>query len=432
MFVPTSSIFDGHHGKEESLPKMLTKWQADSSAVEKHIRDGAAVNEENPKTKEVAFHVLYRLCPLPLELAHVTKLLVDHGADVNILDGRGHSPLSYLVLHANRGLLYHAYPIPEVKRMIDLMHPKAEILAKVRQLDEIYQSEVYNSLKILLERGADVNAVADTCPVVPHNRTWNETFEHKLMQQEQRWKLLMRETSMEISTYSIFNSLSNPRIANTFSLAPIHLAAWRGDACCLELLLLYGCQASRTGDGRNPLHFLYHYCNKPADLAKCTRLLLEHRVNPNDEDEEGNSPLFLLFYHIHVKRSYIKYLANAYLEETSDLSPEHDNYHTEILHCVELLVQHGASLTHINSTNQTLLHTVYDRFEQSLTNCDEEFQLQGHYLVPYAFRLQPLVTFSSFLCQHISHQVSMVKWALTLTKINCILFVKTKLVAYFL
>ena len=59
-------------------------------------------------------------------------------------------------------------------------------------------------------------------------------------------------------------------------------------------------------DGRNALHLLYHYCNKPGDLVECTKLLLDAGVDPNDSDDEGNTPLYLLLKHTFVKKSYVR------------------------------------------------------------------------------------------------------------------------------
>lgn len=62
-----------------------------------------------------------------------------------------------------------------------------------------------------------------------------------------------------------------------YRLTVLHLASWRGDAKCLELLLNHGAiSTQRATDGRNGLHFLYQYCNKPCDLVQATSLLIKH------------------------------------------------------------------------------------------------------------------------------------------------------------
>ena len=70
------------------------------------------------------------------------QVLVTNGANVNLHDYRGATPLSLLILHVNHGLRYHGYHLPEVKRLEDLGAPKAEITKMVCGFDAEYQKQV--------------------------------------------------------------------------------------------------------------------------------------------------------------------------------------------------------------------------------------------------------------------------------------------------
>ena len=69
-------------------------------------------------------------------------MLLERGADVNLLDYRGATPLSLLVLHVNHGLRYHPYPLPEIQRLEDLAAPRTALQEEVAALDARYQQQV--------------------------------------------------------------------------------------------------------------------------------------------------------------------------------------------------------------------------------------------------------------------------------------------------
>lgn len=206
----------------------------------------------------------------------------------------------------------------------------------------------------------------------------------------------------ERDTYTNFDPLSNEHVwSNRSNVSLIHIAAWRGDASALEQLLLAGADATvkTTGDW-GLLHFLYVYCSKPRDLAQATRLLLEHGADPRLENAHNNRPLHLLLWHIHCKRSYSRFLANAYTDPTLPSNhDDDDNYHQEIRECLEILLKAGASLSDLDTLGDTPLHLVYRRFERGMSAIDSDFPSQGHPLVPYNFKVKPIIEFSELLIE---------------------------------
>ncbi len=344
---------------------------------------------------------LLREAARPLRLCQDVCDLLDAGTALNYVDDSGCTPLGVLVLHINRGLRYHNHRIPELAILEDSNALSRAITEKCIEIDSVYQDQVREALKLLLEKGAECNVIPGSCPGIPYDITWSENYEHKIIQTEQRWNLFTFGISMEFSTYSIFNPLSTYRPTNAKGVTVLHLAAWRGDADCLELLLKHNANVHTcTTDGRNALHFLYQYCNKPVNLALCTSLLIQHGIDTSAVDSNGHTPAFVLLHHIHVKHSHIQYLANAYTEDsTKSLASGDDNFCDMIQQCLELLLEAGASITQTNGEGETLLHFIYSRFEHALRDCEEGFQQQGFYLVPYQFKVMPLIKSSTLLLQ---------------------------------
>ena len=367
-----------------------------------HVEVSAGVaQQDHHESPETQIFTLLKHSFKPLSLFKDLQLLVNTEVNINAIDVKGHSPLTYLILQINRGLRYHRFSIPEIKRLEDLHAPKTEIERQCIEIDTLYQEQVHQCILLLLSQGARCNVTPGTCPSVPHCSEWNESFEHKIMQSEQRWNLLGFGTSMEFSTYNIFNPLTDFKVDNTSGLNLFHLAAWRGDANYLKLLLEHGIDINTlTRDGRNVLHLLYIYCNKPADLVTSTTVLIDAGIDVNTSDSAGLSPLMVLLYHIITKRTHVKYLANAYSENYMVEDPDQDHFHAEIKECVLALLKAGANINHKNVMGETSLHVIYKRFEHSLDGCEEEFQIRGHYLVPYRFKVKPLTEFSHFLIEN--------------------------------
>ena len=352
---------------------------------------------------EEAFHLLYQNCTEPLLISRRTEELITSSSNIqatlNQVDCKGMSPLSLLMLHVNRSLRYHCYRVDEIGRLEDYHAPRSEIENVCIRIDHEYQSQVLHCLQLLLESGAEVNFTPAVCPAVPYAMEWNENYQHKIIQSEQRWNLLSFGAGMEYSTYSIFNPLSLHRVENSSGMTLLQLAAWRGDANCLQVLLHHGARADTvTTEKRNALHFLYHYCNKPSDLICATGMLIKYGVDVNLADIDGRTPLFLLVNHVFNKRSYVKYLANSYSDDYN-VDPDKDNYRPEIESCAQLLLDAGANINHADNNGHNLLHAMYMGFGRTLEASEEDFQIQGHYLVPHDFRVSPLSDTASFLIE---------------------------------
>jgi len=391
-FGQMSRLQDRH-----SVPK---KHSTGSGSTENSVTVMPLVHGEDPGDCSVSLTGLcdlYRYCYKPLALYRDTSDLIEHGCPINMVDDTGSTAISLLVLHTNRGLRYHQYPVPKLADLENVNAAREQMLQACIEVDRLYQEDVYKCLELVLRHGADSNILPATCPGIPYYSEWSENYEHKIMQSDQRWNLFTFGGSMEFTTYSVFNPLSCHRPSNSKNVTVLHLCAWRGDVKCIDLLLQHGADVqATTTDKRNALHFLYLYCNKPSDLVPSTALLIQHGIDVNLVDENGHSPIHMLLNHFLVKRSHVKYLANSYTESNvRELPALLDHYRDDIKQCLTFLLEAGAELE-VNE-GIPLLHHIYTRFEQSLRNCEPEFQVKGHYLVPYHFKLEPLHDMSQHL-----------------------------------
>ena len=71
--------------------------------------------------------------------------------------------------------------------------------------------QVYQCLLYLLEKGANCDIIPEEVPHIPHDKTWSEAFEHKIMQQEGRsvctYMMPMSYSTILIKTKNILSLL---------------------------------------------------------------------------------------------------------------------------------------------------------------------------------------------------------------------------------
>ena len=121
-----------------------------------------------------SLHALYHICMCPLQMYDSTEHLLKAGASVNQPDDKGWTPLASLLLHVNRGLRWHAYKVPELAKVDEMVHDKGAIENLCSDVDAEYQMQVRQCLFALLENGADVNAAVKVVPAVASSDQWIE------------------------------------------------------------------------------------------------------------------------------------------------------------------------------------------------------------------------------------------------------------------
>ena len=381
---------------KQALAQLLSSERNSYEEIKKAVSEGANVRElEENGAGALCLLYNYRNYFHPLDLLKTTELLLNQGVSVNSVDRLQMTPLAWMVLRLNHGLRYHDCPLIAKLDAKNGLTDKAMI-----KLDESYQEQVHKCLELLLEAGADVHMIPANVPKAPHFDVWMEAYEHKLMQTDGRWHLIVMGGCMQVSTYNNFNPLAiYAEDYNSNSLTLTHLAAWRGDVKCLEKLIQYGCHGNtRTKDGRNALHLLYHYCNKPCQLVRATEVLIEAGVNVNDLDRFGRTPIHTLLYHIFMRRSHTRLLANTYSED--HFMHKSDNLWPEIKQCVLRLLAAGADINHMDILGQTPLQSMFRKFWRSTIHSDLKFQSNSSEIVPFTYQVAPMAEFADFLLKH--------------------------------
>jgi len=134
--------------------------------------------------KENGFHLLYKICPLPLDLLQLTEVFCTHFPnEINQTDYQGNTPLYYLVLHANRGLNHHRCQVVAMLKDLNTCghFEKGEYHKQLVQLDAAYHTQVRESVALLLQKGAMLTSIPTYVPLLAHDYKWNEIFKRTLM-----------------------------------------------------------------------------------------------------------------------------------------------------------------------------------------------------------------------------------------------------------
>ncbi len=159
--------------------------------------------------------------------------------------------------------------------------------------------------------------------------------------------------AVQIENPEIINLLmafgATPAIRNNAGLAPLHIAARKGNLRVVQALLS-GSQTNvniQSKTGETPLC----YTDSPV-IASC---LLARRANPNKGDKAGNTPL-----HRAILTENWE-LADILLQKGADINIENDDGFTPInvaqsVEAVQYLLDHGADPTRSDEGGNTILH----------------------------------------------------------------------------
>ena len=206
------------------------------------------------------------------EYLDIVKLLINHGADVNIKTNQlEFVPLHYAIFGGN------------VEIVETLLNKGAEVnpetqTAKIssRYVTPLHLAVHYNDLAIcehLLQRGAKVDSQMPT---------------------ESSWMYAARQTPLHFAAYSRNTKLvalmikhgAEINATDHYGRTPLHCAVQRKDRAITKLLLSHGADINATD----------HYGNKPLhDAAEnqdliIVRMLLSHGADSNPTNLEGRTP----------------------------------------------------------------------------------------------------------------------------------------------
>ncbi|CAH0551219.1 unnamed protein product [Brassicogethes aeneus] len=154
---------------------------------------------------------------------------------------------------------------------------------------------------------------------------------------------------------------------NNNKVTPLHCAASIGNVCCLRQLILNGANVNAGLNNKSPLHYAVQ-----SRAIECVRELLENRAIPNTTQVFSEAPL-----HIAASLGASDIIKELIIHEaavnvqcgTEKVTPLHLAAEDGDFECVRLLLEAGAEVTLCNHKLQTPLHLA------ALSQCTETMNI---------------------------------------------------------
>ena len=316
--------------------------------------------------------------PTPLHLASylggfkVAQLLLDRGADINVRDKNGRTPLQGTLVDMTDDLGDHFF---------DTVRFLLEHGANVHALDNDHATPLHvvsrcggtKAALLLLEHGADVHALDGNHSTSLHfaSKSGNAKAVHLLLEHGADVHALDGNHSTPLDLASKTGDADAARLllergANVHTLddnhsSPLHFISQNGDSGTARVLLEHGALVdARDSKDSTPL-CVASQCGH----AKVARILLEHGANIDAQNKEDQTPRNLLLAMWSDKSPHDDIDSiRLFLERGADIDAVDDN-HSALLHAASyygsvevarLLLERGANINVRDSGGQTPLH----------------------------------------------------------------------------
>ena len=324
----------------------------------------------------------------PLHLASywggfkVAQLLIDHGADINVRDKNGRTPL-----HGAVDKLPDQAADWYFNAIQFLLEHGADVVAQDHNdLTPLHVASQASGIKVvqpLLEHGADVDALDNkhTTPLHFASRAGNAAVASLLLQHGADVHSLDGKSSTPLHFALESGSADAARLllehgADVHALdnnhsTPLHSINYDGSAGAARVLLEHGAIVdARDNEGSTPLHVASQYGN-----AEVVRLLLEQGANTHARNKKDQTPQDLLVPMWSNISSYRDVTTiRFFLDRGADVDAVDDS-HSTLLHrasinrnveVTQLLLEYGANTNMRDGEGQTPLH-------QALVGLEDDF-----------------------------------------------------------
>jgi ankyrin repeat protein len=212
-------------------------------------------------------------CAVVQEQNEVVRFLLDKGADPNIPNKNGLTPLEHACGREKTNALMLAQLLLAKGALLNATNVTRETIPPLEWAISLDNTEL---VKLLIDRGADVKAKSDLGSTPLHSAA--------------------ERGNLEIAEILIAHGADvNAKING--GTTPLHQAAWGGAEAVMKLLLSKGAEAdARRSDGLTPL------INAAGSGAAsqgngCVEILLAKGVNINATDEDGETALHKAAYY---------------------------------------------------------------------------------------------------------------------------------------
>ena len=274
---------------------------------------------------------------IPQSWPEVTRILLEHGADVNAMGGDGgDTPLHCA---AGRGRVEVMLVLLEHGANVDAQdnQGRTPLLQAVRNH---YPNVHVEAIRVLLEHGANVGVQDNQSRTPLHNAvgSWSVELERMLLEHG-----------------------ANVGAQDNHGRTPLHEAARCWDVEFVRMLLEYGANVGAQDDrGKTPLHEAAVDAVGSLGGVKVVRVLLEHGANADVQDNEGRTPLLVA-----ASSEHAKGIVHVLLEHGANVDVQDNEGRTPLLVAVSSwqtegvvreLLEHGANVDAQDNQGKTPLH----------------------------------------------------------------------------
>jgi len=268
----------------------------------------------------------------------VARLLLDHGANINVRNGKGQTPLH---------------------------------IASGRDADEI-REDSFDVISFLVERGADVHALDDNhlTPLHFASQRGNDkaarlllghgAVVHALDGNHRTPLHLASESGNTEAARLLLEHGADVRALDGNHSTPLHFASESGNANTARLLLEHGADVHALDNNHStPLHFI-----SQDGEAGAARVLLEHGAVVDARNNKDSTPLHAASQCGNAKVAHIllDHGANTHVRNKEDQTPQHlllavlRNTSPSDFDTIRFFLERGADVDAVDDQHSTLLH----------------------------------------------------------------------------